>query len=64
MQNKKIKSDIPIHIFGFSLMVVAGWVDIISMNVFINESSSFLTGSVLKLRASLKTSCNIRPNMI
>jgi uncharacterized membrane protein YoaK (UPF0700 family) len=49
MKNKKSKPNTPIHIVGFILTVVAGWINTTAMYVFLSENSSFLTGRVAKL---------------
>jgi len=49
MENTKTGLNTKIHIVGFLLMAIAGWIDTIALRVFLSENSSFLTGRVAKL---------------
>ncbi len=49
MTNSRSRTNTFSHILGFVLMVVAGWIDTVALNYFVNENSSFLTGRVVKL---------------
>ncbi|MDD4413406.1 MAG: DUF1275 family protein [Oscillospiraceae bacterium] len=49
MENAKTGLNTKIHIVGFILMAIAGWIDTIALYVCLSENSSFLTGRVAKL---------------
>lgn len=49
MENVNSGLNTRIHIVGFILMAIAGWIDVIALRVFLSENSSFLTGRVAKL---------------
>ena len=45
----RIKVESQINIIGFILVVVAGWIDTVGMELFLNESPAFMTGRGLTL---------------
>lgn len=48
-EKSKVKIVIGINLIGFILSAMAGWIDTIGVELFLNESSAFMTGRVKAL---------------
>ncbi|WP_315120408.1 YoaK family protein [uncultured Clostridium sp.] len=47
--NSRIKILTPVNIVGFILVVMAGWIDTVGLQIFANERVSFMTGRAAEL---------------